>query len=462
MVAFLTLLLGLTVGVHRIEVNADHRVARVELRLDGKRVALMQGPPWTAECDFGKDLLPHYLEAIALDAQGAELDRVMQRVNLPRDAAEVAFELIGGEHGYEAAQLHWQAADESDPEEILVVFDGVPLEVEGRRVALPRYDARTVHVLTAELVFARQVQARVEVAFGGEYGEKVSSELTAVPLEAADAEDLPSAEELESWLRIGDQPAQVVAVERGSREVVLVRDEKSQSVLRSFGRQAAGSSGPRRSQSTAQRMSAGIAPGDTLRLVGTRPMLVPSSAGHQSALFPVSANLNGPTSGVGFALTNLFFAPTGETTEERVSEAVGVAALTAASSNRARALVLVRSTESDDALVGGGLDPANVRAFVRELRVPFFYWRVGPGADAAADPWGEPKVLRGFGGIHGAITELADSLRPQFLVWVEGLHKPGDITLAGAPAGLRLAGAAAAISAADSRPSRPANPGAAD
>ena len=137
--------------------------------------------------------------------------------------------------------LTWRAADESDPEEIQVRFDGEPLAVERGRVSLPRHDRRSVHVLTAELIFHDQLRAEVEVAFGGDYGEEVSTELTAVPLELDGWKSLPSAAEVESWLRIGDQPARVVAVESGPREVVLVRDDASMVTLRSLGRQTSGS-----------------------------------------------------------------------------------------------------------------------------------------------------------------------------------------------------------------------------
>jgi hypothetical protein len=456
-VAFLTFLLGLTVGVQRIELAVDHRVASVELLLDGQRVALIQGEPWVAECDFGRALLPHHLEAVARDADGNELDRALQRVNLPRAAAEATMRLEEGADGYTGAVLSWRAADESDPEEIQVRFDGEPLAVDKGRVSLPRHDRKSVHVLTAELIFHDQLRAEVEVAFGGDYGEEVSTELTAVALELDSWKSLPSAAEVESWLRIGGQPARVVAVESGPREVVLVRDDASKVTLRSLGRQTSGT-GPRRTQS-ASRMSAGLDVKDTLRLTGTHPVLAPIKGGGFTMLFPMSANVNSHTSGLGFSLTNLFFRVEAQEREELVAEAVAVAGLRAVASNRERALILVRSTEAPPP-PAGSLDPANVRGFLSALGVPFFYWTVGPTRDGAADAWGQAKAVRGWGGVHLAVGELIEALRPQFLVWVEGLHKPTDVTLTpGAPAGLRRAGAApAAISDADTRPSRRASP----
>ncbi len=461
MVAFLTFLLGLTVGVQRIELAVDHRVASVELLLDGGRVALIQGEPWVAECDFGSALLPHHLEAVARDAEGKELDRALQRVNLPREGAEATFRLVGSEEGYTAAELAWRTVDDSDPEEINVAFDGEPIVIEGRRIALPRYDPRSVHILEAELVFAHEVRARIEVAFGGEYGEKVSTELTAVPLVLDARDELPSAEELGSWLRIGDGLARVVAVERGPREVLLVREDRSIVALRGLGRQASGGA-PRRSQSAMQRMSAGLALKDTLRLVNTHPRMVQMKGGGVSAIFNVTPNLNSPTTGFGWTLTNVFFKPETASLEERLADAVGIAGLRAAASNRGRALVLVRSSDVAASTPPGGFAPEDVRRFLAALRVPFLYWMVGPARDDLGDAWGEPDPIRGWGGVHTAVASLLDGLGSQFVVWIEGLHKPDDVRLSPeAPPELHLAGAGESASAADTRPSRRASPGAA-
>jgi hypothetical protein len=235
-----------------------------------------------------------------------------------------------------------------------------------------------------------------------------------------------------------------------------VRDDASSASLRSLGRQTSGT-GPRRTQS-ASRMSAGLALKDTLRLIGTHPTIVPAKGGRFTALFPQSANVNGHDSGLGWALTNLFFRAE-EEEAELVAEAVSIAGLRAAASNRVRAVILVRSTESPPA-PAGSLEPANARGFLAALRVPLFYWTVGPTREGATDDWGEGVSVRGWGGVHDAVGDLVEALRPQFLIWVEGLHKPGDVTLAAdAPAGLRIAGASAqSATAADTRPSRRASP----
>ena len=97
MIHFLTLFLSLTVGVQPVEVAvADARVASIEILLDGVAVGSADEPPWVVECDFGEGLRPHLLEAVAKDANGLELDRIEQRVNLPRPMAEVGIMVEGG------------------------------------------------------------------------------------------------------------------------------------------------------------------------------------------------------------------------------------------------------------------------------------------------------------------------------------------------------------------------------
>jgi hypothetical protein len=103
-IAFLTLFLGLTLGPQPIEVTVTGPVATIELRLDGAPAGLIAGPPWSGRIDFGQSLLPHELTARALDAQGQEIGRVQQWVNLPRSPAEVDVFLENGPAGRPVAE----------------------------------------------------------------------------------------------------------------------------------------------------------------------------------------------------------------------------------------------------------------------------------------------------------------------------------------------------------------------
>ena len=90
MIEFLTLFLGLTWGVRPVEVAVGGPVAAVEIRLDGATAARIAGPPWKADCDFGQALLPHVLEAVALDAEGKRLAAARQTINFGRSEAEAS------------------------------------------------------------------------------------------------------------------------------------------------------------------------------------------------------------------------------------------------------------------------------------------------------------------------------------------------------------------------------------
>jgi len=93
MIEFVTLLLGLMTGTHPVEVAATGEVAAVELRLDGESLGVRDAPPWIFEVDFGPDLLPHRVEALAYGKGGGLIAQVHQRVNYHRASVDAALVL---------------------------------------------------------------------------------------------------------------------------------------------------------------------------------------------------------------------------------------------------------------------------------------------------------------------------------------------------------------------------------
>ncbi|HBL29523.1 MAG TPA: hypothetical protein DD490_22035, partial [Acidobacteria bacterium] len=169
-ITFLTLYLGLTLGVQPIEVTVtgETAVAAVEIVLDGAPIGRLEGPPWRGQIDFGPALLPHLLAARALDAEDRELGTTAQWVNLPRPPAEVDVLLENGPAGRPvSARLTWQSLTGEQPSALGVTFDDRPLipESDGR-IALPPWDPATSHVLTVELRFSGALTARRDVVFG--------------------------------------------------------------------------------------------------------------------------------------------------------------------------------------------------------------------------------------------------------------------------------------------------------
>jgi hypothetical protein len=429
MVTFLTLLLGLVIGEHQIELAVDDRVASVEVWLDRALVGVVRGAPWRITCDLGKTLAPHLLEAVARDGAGREIDRAVQRVNLPREVAEVSLALRGGELGYRDVEIAWDAPPGIAPEEIRLYFDGEPLELAGRLAPLPPHDASTMHIVSAELVFAGQLRATEEVAFGGEFGEEVRTDLTAVPLVRRNAgvrRSLPSAGEVEAWLQVAGSAARVVAVEALPFELIVVRDRASLHLLRRLRE-------PARKVRTIEREP-------VLRFVSSRPLFAKDDAGDWSGLFSVSQNVNTEAAGLGWVMTHRFFAPDQEGPVERLAEAVAVAGLQAAGSKRPRGVLLL----TGERFIGEpepGRDPVAIRGYLSALRVPFFYWRLDDGGDTSPDAWGDPTVIRDRVGLQRAVLEVVAALRPQFLAWLDGQHMPSDVTLeVSSSARVRLAG----------------------
>src|SRR4051812_7354973 len=96
-IAFLTLFFGLITGPYPIELAVSGPAASVEIVVDGRSAGTLPGAPWKGTINFGSSLLPHQIVARALDAQGHELGRAEEWVNLahPPSKAEIVLEGAG-------------------------------------------------------------------------------------------------------------------------------------------------------------------------------------------------------------------------------------------------------------------------------------------------------------------------------------------------------------------------------
>ena len=439
MVSFLTFFLGLTIGVRPIEVAVDRAVARVEIRLDGVPIGVLDGAPWRLGCDFGERLLPDRLEAIAYDEAGREIGRADQAVNLPRLAAEATIALTDYRDGrYQAAELAWRTVDEADPEQVVVRFDGDPLTVvDPRSFELPDHDPERIHILSAELVFSEETRARVELAFGGQYGETVRTELTAVAVELVSGK-VPSVESLQGLFLVGGRAARVVAVERGSADVFAVRERSAIPELEELGREAwqrAQNAG--RLSSAARFLERGLGRDDSLSYVLPSPREVPRDDALPTKLFEVHEGMNKwRNGGIAYAMTHLH-PETRVKGDQMLASATALAGVRAAAANRRRAVVLVLGEGEQ---VASGFEPLEVRHFLRVLQVPFFVWRL-VGSEEWGEDWGNGHSIRRLEELNRAARELRDRLAKQFVVWLDGVYLPQMISLSEeAGSRLRLAG----------------------
>ena len=447
-IAFLTLFLGLAVGPLPVELTVTGPVATVELLLDGAPSGRIVGPPWKGEIDLGPTLSPHDLVARALDAQGNEIARVQQWLNLPRPPAEVDILLESGPAGRPvAARLTWQSVTGERPSAISVTFDDKPLAVgaEGR-IKLPDWNPETSHVLTAELRFSDVLTARRDLVFGGRYGDQVATELTAVPVRLRPGKVLPPPERMAGWFHAGGRPATVAAVEEGPAEILVVRDlalstvfekllaegSRSRPVPNMRGGSIRGSMrrGPNSGFSSGQRrlddrrFSMTPDKDETVRFVWPVPRVV-SASGQTAVIFDMSQNFVARDGGILWFLAR--FLPWEEDPARQcLADAVAVAGLQALRANHRRAVLLVLSEHSSDA---SRSSPALVRRYLDAIRVPLFVWTLDDAAAPAAVAWGGAANVSTVGKMQKAFNRLQEELKPQRIIWIDGRHLPQSIEL---------------------------------
>lgn len=447
MVEFITLFLGLVAGVQPVELTVGGEVVSVELRLNGHALGRLDGEPWAFDCDLGQDLSPHRLVAVGFDAEGKEISRAEQWINLPRPRSEARFVVDEGSPGApRTMRLLWSSVDVAEPEGLRIRFDGDLLEgATAERIELPPYKADEVHLLEAELELGG-VLTRTETAIGGALGS-MDRGLTAIPMTWR-RNAPPSAEEMKGWLKAGGKSLTVVAVERGPAEVLMVQDLRAD-LQRKLARLQEQALRPR--ASSALQRPTGLKADDRFRVLLPVPAVI--SGETRSVQFPMSPDLWGEQEEVysSGATERSIPAPRAEgilagipilggakadTSQQRLADGVASAALAAAASSRPRALVLITGRAEPDP---SRFSAEAVRGFLQRLRIPLRVW--SPQASKAGSQWGPVEDISSSSELFRAIRSLRTLLDEQIVVWVEGRHLPHEVALgAGAPEGLRLTG----------------------
>ncbi len=436
MIAFVSLFLGLIVGLEPVELLVDESVASVEIRLNGETIAELQGSPWSRTLDFGPELRPHELQAIAYDRDHQVVAQARQWVNLPRPPAEATVMLEGGDEGRDViARLSWESVVASVPNSIDITFDGRPLTVEDpNRIRLPKHDPEQLHFLRAELDFSRNVSTVIEMVFGGSYADRLSVQLTAVPVNLLRGADLPSIDALGSRLSKENRPLSVVAAEKGPAEIVVVRDEGIRGHLNRIGR-TSGKSLRRHARLGLEGRAA-----KSLRFKMSLPrdhqvrFLWPFSERRErerldfDLLIP-SQTFTSRDGGLYWLLTE-YSPPASFAPNQRLTDAVAVAGLLAAGRNRRRAVLLVVGADARDTST---FSPQQVRSYLRQLRVPLFVWSPEPASASLREGWGAVADISSLASLEQAVKNLRRQLEQQRIVWVDGVHLPEDIILAPNP-----------------------------
>lgn len=421
-IAFLTFFLGLTSGIQPFELSVAGPAAAVEILLDGTLVKRLTGPPWKEKIDFGADLAPHELVARALDADGREVGRTRQWINLPRPPAEVELALEEGRSGAPGqVRLTWERLTHDPPVASSLTLDGQPLQLDPTgRAVLPSYDKDSTHVLTAELSFPSNIVARKDMIFGGEGGETYT-ELTAVPVRLLKGRKLPEPAALQGWFVDGQgKPLNVTAVEDGPGELYIVRVPSTDYVKNQIG------------IGWGKRVS-GLTLGkdDLIRMVSPWSRSYQGD-GARSDLFDLSPH--SPSKyGLAAHLLDSYFKRDGSEIL-RPTDAVAVAGLQAMAGGRRRVVVLVLNAVSRDE---SSYDPGTVRRYLSFIRVPLHVWSLDRDI-SSMKAWGEVQEAWNVMSLELAFSKAAADLEHQRIVLIEGRHLPQSIRLSPKAAGIEI------------------------
>lgn len=433
MISFASLFVGLVLGVVDVQLVAAGGVERVELLLDGRRVA-EAAEPFRATVDLGCEPAPHELVAVARDAEGRELGRARQWINLPRDAAEATLVLEGGSEG-PVARLSWRALVGEAPESVSVALDGVSVPVtDPRRIELPPLDPQRTHVLRALLDFGKGVSASAELVFGGGVLVDARAELTAVAVELEKGAVLPEADALTGWLEAEGRPLRVVAVEEGGLDVVFVAEGSANGGLNAAYERGT-RYGCRVSNPDGARALADPAEDLRLRLLWPVPTTT-HQADVDANVYPLTRWQKRGRSSIDWIVGCRGERPPWRDRVQRIADAVAVAGLVAAKDARRRAVVLLLGPEAED---GSRLSPDEASRFLARLGVPLHVWSVGWPRSAEAARWGAGEGRLNERGIGGPFRELLERAGRQRILWVEGAHLPQAVVPTPLAKGLRLA-----------------------
>jgi len=385
-VVFLSLFLGLVTGIQSVTLQVDDAVKSVRIELSGREVARMEKAPWSAKIDFGHDLLPARLTAIAYDGHANEIARTSQLINLSRPPAEVEIVIRKeGERPVEAELVGRHRLHKTSTSGKLFV-DGAEVTV-GRdlRARLPQIDWSHTHVISAEMHFDDDQVARREMVIQAGFVGSADTELTPMLVSAKGKQP----DSLEGCFSV-----RATAIEKPDALVVMVKDPSARGL---------------NTDARALPLDAGTT--EEILWPVSRPINAP---GQPTAIaFPQSVNHSKVQTAGWLLLQRL--TPTRASQEPRqFTDAVAVAAIAALEHPRRRAVVLLLSRNADHSLYS----PVVVRRYLDAIGLPLFVWSAdGPRPDLGKT-WGTIDDVSTIMGQLAAVGKLNDALSRQRIVWV--------------------------------------------
>lgn len=407
-IAFARQFLGIVSGTVNVGVVVGHEVAAVEVMLDDIPAGTVTAAPWTLPLALGDAPSPRELVAIARDANGREISRVRQWLNLPRPWAEL--EVVLSNDGGEGlvGRVTADTVEGEKLRQLTVTLDGAPIGISNSPVfRLPPVDLSTIHLLRVEARFDKAGTVSRDVVFGGRHVQEASAELSSTVIEDPKSSEVA--------LTANGQPVSVIVVEKGPADLIVVVDPRALRTLpglRMDGTQA---------RTRGPHVDTMLTPGNPevhLRLlwtiaqgnVETSYRLFPSTAPDASAGGGLLANLAAAT-----------FPAGGDTV--RLADAVIVAGPMALESGRRRAVLLLHGGSRAE----GEYTAAAARAYLAQLRVPLIVWSTGAPTRSMLDDWGPMEKIFSGQSLRFAWRTLLERLDRQRVVWVEGTYLPQEL-----------------------------------
>jgi len=404
-IVFLTFFLGLTSGPARVALQADPAIASIQLVLGGRAIAKIEHPPWTADIDFGNELVPVELVAIGYDARGFQIARAVQQVNLPRATAEVEI-LVKTRDGVPVrAELVGRHRRQSAPKETTLTVDGAVVPTRDFSAQLPDLDWSHPHVLSVSMRFADGEIAQRETIIAGGLGETISAQVTPVLMTA----EKTVAPKLDGCFAVDGVALHSTAIEKKDALVMFVKDTDA-SALRSHPSRLIQREWWFRPRTIDMQLDRHT----TQRVLWPVAKKFGGVPAQSSYLLFDGDEVKASDRGIPWLLTQSNQPLASPSFARRFSDGVAVAGLEAYESGRRRAVVLLLEKKSD----ASQHPPAIVRRYLERLGVPLFVWSVDAPSAEQRESWGTVIDISTPSKLNDAVHELDRTLQTQRIVWI--------------------------------------------
>lgn len=400
---FISIFLGIVSGKQGLELQADPDIKSIRVTLGGKEVAQMTQPPWRTEIDLGTELVPRELAATGYDANGNEIGRTSQVLNLPKPTADVQIVRDG-----DGLLLRYSSLQYSEPRKTSVTLDTKKLKVgSDYRVKFPAdTDWSRPHVVQVEMRFDDGVIARTEaVVEGTRFSDTTGTELTPVVVTETSAVHPQS---LEGCFSIDGSPVPASAVEKESAHVIFVQDPDPQPTAQALDPTHRATSAFTRSEVARWAHL----DEDTLQelLWPVTKEFSDRSSRAVSHLFEHSQETQ-PKSGLIGLLTTRW--PSAYDLPRKYIDGVAVAGIRSVDGRR-RAVVLIFNDQPDISRNDAGA----VRRYLDAIGVPLFVWSPVPVTLDATTRWGAILDISTVDHLRAAAARLKATLASQRIAWI--------------------------------------------